>query len=129
MAKILRSESSLSRRQDELDSELGRSPRIRRLVWTAVVLASAAFLLSPSLTLSARLVPPLFLILCGVGYEWRLREIAGESKFLEGGRTGERKLAARFAEQLADDHLLLNDLDLRIRNQEADIQLNFCTRF
>lgn len=121
MAKILRSESSLSRRQDELDTELRRSPRIRRLVWTVVVLASAAFLLSPSLTLPARLLSPLFLILCAVGYEWRLREIAGESKFLEGGRTGERKLAARFAEQLADDHLLLNDLDLRIGHERFQI--------
>ena len=121
MAKTLRSETSLGRRQRELETELRRIPWTRPLVWAFALLASLAFLLAPSLALPARLLPPLFLLLFAIGHEWRLREIAGESKFLEGGRTGERRLASRFAEQLADDHLLLNDLDLRIGHERFQI--------
>ncbi len=121
MARTLRSETSLGRRQRELETELSRTPWTRPLVWTLSLLAALAFLFSPSLSLYSRLLPPLFLLLFAVGYEWRLREIAAETRNLEGGRTGERKLAARFAEQLADDHLLLNDLDLRIAHERFQI--------
>ena len=121
MARILRHESSLSRQRRALETELRRTPWLRPLVWTPALLVALFALLAHSLSVPARVALAVLPPLLAFGYEWRLREIAAESKFLEGGRSGERRLADRFADQLADDHLILNDLDLRIAHERFQI--------
>ena len=67
------------------------------------------------------LVAGAFALVLAAGYEVRLREIAAESRNIEGGRRGERKMADLLAEQLADDHVVLNDLDFRIAHERCQI--------
>ena len=132
MAKILRSETSLGRRQRELEDELRHSPVTSIVVWALIGLAAAALLLPPAVDAlrsgswygtnwAGRLTFVALLVAFGIGYRWRLREIAEEARNLEGGERGERRLADRLAEQLADNHLILNDLDLRIAHERFQI--------
>ena len=62
-----------------------------------------------------------FVLVLAAGYEVHLREIARESHFIEGGRRGEQKMADLLAERLADDHVILNDLELRVAHERAQI--------
>lgn len=122
MAKILRSESSLLRRQLAIGRELGLRKITRLAVWGA---ALALFLWGAATsirnqTLGGVLVGAFPLVLA-VGYEIRLREIAVESRNIEGGRRGEQKMADLLAEQLADDHVILNDLELRVAHERSQI--------
>ena len=122
MAKILRSETSLLQRQLAIGRELSRGGAVRILAWT-LALVAAALLGAHSLlthTFHGAIFGALALIFA-VGYEVHLREIAVESRNLEGGRRGERKMAERLAEQLADDHVILNDLELRVAHERAQI--------
>ncbi|MBP1590127.1 MAG: NERD domain-containing protein [Kiritimatiellae bacterium] len=135
MAKILRSETSLGRRQRELEEELRRSPTASVVVWAIIAVCALALLLPPLGTALrtgvwtgpaaanwlGRLAAVALLVALGIGYRWRLREIAEEAHNLEGGERGERRLADRLAEQLADNHLILNDLDLRIAHERFQI--------
>lgn len=135
MAKILRSETSLGRRQRELEDELRRSGLGTVIVWSLIALGVAALLIPALVTCIrsgnwtgagapnwlARGISSVLLVALGVGYRWRLREIAEEAHNLEGGQRGEHRLAERLAEQLADDHLILNDLDLRIAHERFQI--------
>lgn len=135
MAKILRSETSLGRRQRELEDELRHSGVGTFIVWGLVALGVAALLIPALVTCVrsgnwtgaaapnwlARGISSVLLVALGVGYRWRLREIAEEAHNLEGGQRGEHRLAERLAEQLADDHLILNDLDLRIAHERFQI--------
>ena len=122
MAKILRSETSLLRRQMAIDRELGLKKITRVAAWTlalALVLWGATHALRtrrPGGALAAA-----FVLVLAAGYELRLREIAAERRNIEGGRRGEQKMADLLAEQLADDHVILNDLDLRIAHERAQI--------
>ena len=122
MAKILRSESSLLKRQLAIGRELSRGAPMRIAVWGAA-LAAVALLGAHSVlthTWHGAIFGALALVFAG-GYEVHLREIAVESRNLEGGRRGEQKMAERLAEQLADDHVILNDLELRVAHERAQI--------
>jgi len=106
MARILRTETSLRRRQAAIARELAVRHPVRIAVWAAALALLAWGALHahrtgayPGLAFGA------FAILCAAGYEVRLREIAAE----------------RLAEQLADDHVLLNDLDFRIAHERCQI--------
>ena len=132
MARILRSETSLGRRQRDLEDELRHSSTTTIVVWGAVVVASLLLQVPPladawrtgrwgRTNWAARLAGAALLVAGGVGYRWRLREIAEEARNLEGGQRGEHRLADRLAEQLADNHLILNDLDLRIAHERFQI--------
>lgn len=115
MAKILRSESSLGKWQKTLDRELGRRKITRTIVWG---LAAACFAWGVTTSILngsyvGLLVGLFFLVLAG-GYEVRLREIAIESRNLEGGRRGEQKMANALAERLPENHLILNDLEFSL---------------
>ena len=122
MAKILRSETSLLRRQKAIARELSLRQLTRLGIWTA----AAALALWGGLhaartrTPGGAIVGVFVLVLAG-GYEVRLREIAQESRSLEGGRRGEQKMADRLADQLAEDHVILNDLELRVAHERAQI--------
>ena len=122
MAKILRSENSLLKRQLAIGRELSRGGAARIAAW-AVALVAAALLGTHSVlthTFHGAIFGALALVFA-VGYEVHLREIAVESRNLEGGRRGEQKMAERLAEQLADDHVILNDLELRVAHERAQI--------
>ena len=122
MAKILRSENSLLQRQLAIGRELSRRKVTRFVVWgvaLAIVLwGAAAFALRGQ---AGSAVVAAFVLVLAAGYEVHLREIARESYFIEGGRRGEQKMAERLAEQLADDHVILNDLELRVAHERAQI--------
>mgnify|MGYP003592915947 FL=1 len=122
MAKILRSESSLLRRQLAIGRELARRKATRFVVWgsaLAIVLwGTAAFALHGR---AGSAVVAAFVLVLAAGYEVHLREIARESRFIEGGRRGEQKMAELLAERLADDHVILNDLELRVAHERAQI--------
>ena len=122
MAKILRSETSLQQRQLAIGRELGLKKVTRLVVWG---LALAILLWSGFSTWSTHkpgsLVAAAFVLVLAIGYEVRLREIAVESHNIEGGRRGEQKMADLLAERLADDHLILNDLELRVAHERSQI--------
>ena len=122
MAKILRSETSLRRRQEAIQRELGRRQIVRFAVWgTALAVAVwgiAATIRSGSF---AGIVVGGVAIVLGVGYEVHLREIEKEIRNIEGGRRGEQKMANILAERLADDHVVLNDLEFRVAHERSQI--------
>jgi len=122
LAKILRSESSLRIRQDAIDRELGRRNIIRVIVW-GLALSLSAWGLAASLLHGSYLgaLGALLILVLAVGYEIHLREIVVESHNLEGGRRGEQKMANLLAERLADDHVILNDLEFSIGRQRCQI--------
>ncbi len=122
MAKILRSESSLLKRQLAIGRELSLRTATRAGVW-GLALVVALLLGAHSVrtgTFHGAVFGALALVFA-VGYEVHLREIAVESRNLEGGRRGEQKMAELLAERLADDHLILNDLELRVAHERAQI--------
>ena len=122
MAKILRNETSLQRRQEAIQRELGFRKATRFVVWgTALALALWGVVLTIQNGSFVGIVLGGFVLVLGAGYEVHLREIAKESLSIEGGRRGEQKMAALFAEQLADDHLILNDLEFRIAHERCQI--------
>lgn len=122
MARILRTETSLLNRQLAIARELSRRLATRIAVWgAALALAGwggthAVLTHRPGGALVA-----VFILVLAAGYEVHLREIAVESRNLEGGRRGERKMAEQLAEQLADDHVILNDLAFRVAHERAQI--------
>ncbi len=121
MAKILRSESSLLRRQLSIGRELSLRRVTRLVVWgaaIAIILWGAAALLRGQ---AGGAVGAAFVLVLAIGYEVHLREIAQESLCIAGGRRGEQKMAEILAERLADDHVILNDLELRIAHGRAQI--------
>ena len=122
MAKILRSESSLLHRQHAIERELGWRKWVRMFVW-GLALAILLWGVATSLLHHsyAGILSGLFVLVLAAGYEVHLREIAVESRNLEGGRRGEQKMADLLAEQLADDHVILNDLDFRIAHERCQI--------
>lgn len=122
MAKILRNESSLRRRQDAIRREL-EFRQITRIIAWSIVLAIVVWGLLTTIRGGsfAGVVVAGVVIMLGAGYEMRLREIEKEIRNIEGGRRGEQKMAERLAEQLADDHVILNDLDLRIAHERGQI--------
>ena len=122
MAKILRSENSLLQRQLAIGRELSRGGAKRLLAW-GLAGGGAALLGAHSIathTFTGAIFGALALVFAA-GYEVHLREIAVENRNLEGGRRGEQKMAERLAEQLADDHVILNDLELRVAHERAQI--------
>jgi len=122
MARILRSETSLLRRQRAIDRELALRRVTRAAAWgAALAILAWGGIHSLRRGTFGGLVAGGFALVCAAGYELRLREIAVERRNLEGGRRGERKLADRLADQLADDHVILNDLDFRIAHERCQI--------
>ena len=122
MAKILRSESSLLHRQNAIGRELSRRKLTRLLVWgaaLAIILWGAGASMLHGHASGA--VVAAFVLVLAIGYEVHLREIAQESRNIEGGRRGEHKMAELLAERLADDHVILNDLELRVAHERAQI--------
>ena len=122
MAKILRSESSLLRRQLSIGRELSLRRVTRLVVWgaaIAIILWGAAAALLRGQAGGAG--GAAFVLVLAIGYEVHLREIAHESLCLAGGRRGEQKMAELLAERLADDHVILNDLELRVAHERAQI--------
>ena len=122
MAKILRSETSLKRRQAAISRELSWRAITRPLAWTfaSAIAAWGGFNAIQTQSWNGLLVGVVILVF-PAGYEMRLREIAAERRHIEGGRRGEQKMAERLAEQLADDHVILNDLELRVAHERAQI--------
>ena len=127
MARILRHETTLGARRRALDRGL-RSLPLQRIALYGVLLALLALLWlwpSPSplrgRALVSRAAASLFLAALAVGWEWHLREAAAEAVNLRAGERGEQALAARFADQLADDHLILNDLSFKIAHERFQI--------
>lgn len=122
MAKILRNETSLRRRQEAIRRELAWRQIVRLVVW-GTVLAIAAW--GTVATIHSGSFVGIVLggvaIFLAVGYEVHLREIAQEDLSLAGGRRGEAKMADILAERLADDHVILNDLEFRIAYERAQI--------
>ncbi|MDR0993796.1 MAG: NERD domain-containing protein [Verrucomicrobiota bacterium] len=122
MARILRSESSLGRRQAAIARELRWQTLIRTVVWSVVLFSAVAFARQAFLS---RTPLPLagagVLAALGIGYELHLREIKVEARNLEGGRRGEHRMAELLAEQLAQDHVILNDLELRVAHERGQI--------
>ncbi len=122
MGKILRSESRLLHRQKAIDRELGFRTFARIGVWGATL----AILLwgVNSLILHRGVggaIAAAFVLVLAIGHELHLREIAVESLHIEGGRRGEQKMADLLAERLADDHVILNDLELRVAHERSQI--------
>ena len=122
MAKILRSESSLLHRQNAIGRELSRRKITRLLVWGAalaiILWGAGASMLHGH---AGGAVVAAFVLVLALGYEVHLREIAQESRNIEGGRRGEHQMAELLAERLADDHVILNDLELRVAHERAQI--------
>jgi hypothetical protein len=122
LAKILRSESSLLHRQNAIARELGLRQVTRIAVWGA---ALAIILWGTFASIrygnAGGAVAAAFVLVLAAGYEVHLREIVRESHFIEGGRRGEQKMADLLAERLADDHVILNDLELRVAHERAQI--------
>ncbi len=122
MARILRTETSLLNRQLAIARELSMRSATRLAVWGAALgIACLLGLHSFRTGTWHGAVFGVIALVLAVGYEVRLREIAVESRNLEGGRRGEQKMADRLAEQLADDHVILNDLELRVAHERAQI--------
>lgn len=122
MAKILRSETSLLRRQLAIGRELSFRRISRLFVWgAALALAGWGGLHALRARAPGGAVVGVFVLVLAAGYEVRLREIAVESRHIEGGRRGEQKMAEVLAERLADDHVILNDLELRVAHERAQI--------
>lgn len=122
MAKILRSESSLLSRQNAIARELSLRKVTRVVAWgLALGILLWGGLHSLRSGTFGGLLAGAFALVLAAGYEVRLREIAMESRNLEGGRRGEQQMAERLAEQLADDHVILNDLDFRIAHERCQI--------
>ncbi len=122
MAKILRNETSLLRRQEAIQRELGFQQIARFVVWgTALALAIWGVVATIRSESFVGIVVGGFVLVLAAGYEVHLREIARENRSLEGGRRGERKMADLLAEQLADDHVILNDLEFRIAHERCQI--------
>ena len=122
MAKILRSETSLLHRQNAIVRELSLRKVTRLVAWgaaLAILLWGAAH--SVRQKTYGGFLAGAFALVLAAGYEVRLREIAVENRNIEGGRRGEQKMAERLAEQLADDHVILNDLDFRIAHERCQI--------
>ena len=122
MAKILRSETSLLKRQLAIGRELSRGGAMRIVAWGAALAAAA--LLGAHAVLTHTYPGAIFgalALVFAAGYEVHLREIAVESRNIEGGRRGEQKMADLLAERLADDHLILNDLELRVAHERSQI--------
>lgn len=122
MAKILRNETSLQRRQEAIQRELSFRQATRFVVW-GTVLAIAVWGVVATIQSGSfvGIVMAGFVLVLGAGYEVHLREIAKENLSIEGGRRGEQKMANLLAEQLADDHVILNDLELRVATERAQI--------
>ncbi|HOU21132.1 MAG TPA: nuclease-related domain-containing protein [Kiritimatiellia bacterium] len=122
MARILRRENSLLRRQNAIDRELSLRQVTRWVAWSA-----AAVVMMWGTAVSFRQHRPAgalagaFALVLAAGYEVHLREIAMERRHLEGGRRGEHKMANLLAERLADDHVILNDLELRVAHERTQI--------
>ena len=122
MAKILRSENSLLRRQLAIGRELGLRKVGRIVVWgVALAIILWGTLATLRLGSPGGAIAAAFVLVLAIGYEVHLREIAAESRNLEGGRRGEQKMATILAERLADDHVILNDLELRVAHERAQI--------
>ncbi len=122
MAKILRNETSLQQRQLAIGRELGLKKVTRLVAWSLTL----TILLWGGISSwrnhkPGGLVAAAFVLVLAIGYEVRLREIAVESRNIEGGRRGEHKMADLLAERLADDHLILNDLELRVAHERSQI--------
>ena len=122
MARILRNETSLRHRQEAIQRELAYRQTTRLVVWgTAIALAAwGAFATIRSESFTGIVIGGIVVMLA-VGYEVHLREIAAEQRAIEGGRRGEQKMAELLAERLADDHVILNDLELRVAHERAQI--------
>jgi hypothetical protein len=122
VAKILRNETSLQRRQEAIQRELGFRQVTRLVVWgTAIAIALWGVVATIQNDSFVGIVLGGFVLFLAVGYEVHLREIARESLHIEGGRRGEHKMANLLAERLADDHVILNDLELRVATERAQI--------
>lgn len=122
MAKILRSETSLQRRLTSIDRELGRKRISRIAVWSLAAVAVTGGLLHAFANGAfGGLIAGLVVLVLAGGYELHLRELVTESRNLEGGHRGEQKTANALAEQLADDHLILNDLVLTAGINECQV--------
>ncbi|NLB66557.1 MAG: NERD domain-containing protein [Lentisphaerae bacterium] len=122
MARILRSETSLQRRQRAIVRELSLRKPLRWAIWCltiALLVWGACHAWRTGTWIG--LVLSGFAVLCAAGYEVHLREIVAEHRNLEGGRRGERRMAERLAEQLANDHIIINDLDFRIAHERFQI--------
>jgi hypothetical protein len=122
MAKILRNETSLRHRQEAIERELGFRQITRLVVWgTALALAAWGAVATIQSGTFVGIAVGGGVVFLAVGYEVHLREIENEIRNIEGGRRGEKKMADLLAEQLADDHVILNDLELRIAHERAQI--------
>ncbi len=122
MAKILRNETSLRRRQEAIQRELGFRQITRFVVWgTTLAVAIWGIIATIQGDTFVGIVVGGVAIVLAAGYEIHLREIENESRNIEGGRRGEQKMAERLAEQLADDHVILNDLEFRIAHERCQI--------
>ena len=122
MAKILRSESSLLHRQNAIGRELALRKVSRLVVWgAALAIVLWGGLHAYRTRAPGGVLAAVFVLVLAAGYEVRLREIAVESRNIEGGRRGERKMADLLAERLADDHVILNDLELRVAHERSQI--------
>ncbi len=122
MAKILRNETSLLRQQEAIQRELGRRQITRFAVWGSVLAVAIWGIVATiqSGTFTGIVVGAVVAVL-GAGYEVHLREIAREIYRIDGGRRGEQKMANLLAEQLADDHVILNDLAFQIAHERCQI--------
>jgi len=121
LARILRSESSLRLQQEAIGRELGRKKITRVLVWSLAIPLFAWGVAAAWQGSTLGIMGSLLVLVLAGGYEIHLREIVTESRNLEGGRRGEQKMAALLAEQLADDHVILNDLEFRIGHERCQI--------
>jgi len=127
MARILRHETTLGARRRAIARDLRARPLQRLAVYgvLAVLLVLVWFwpvrAPRPRRAVAARAGATLFFAALAVGWEWHRRELAAEAVNLRAGERGEQALAARFADQLADDHLIINDLDLRIAHERFQI--------
>lgn len=127
MAKILRHETTLGARRRALDRDLRARPLWRLAVYGALAALLALLWLWPagkpldSRAIRNRAFATALLAAFAVGWEWHLREAAAEAVNLRAGERGEQALAARFADQLADDHLILNDLSFKIAHERFQI--------
>lgn len=122
MAKILRNETSLRHRQESIQRELGFRQTTRFVVWgTALAIALWGAIATIQSGTFVGIIIGGFVIVLAAGYEVHLKEIAAENRNIEGGRRGEQKMADLLAEQLADDHVILNDLELRIAHERGQI--------
>lgn len=127
MARILRTETSLGRRRREIDRAFRALPLQRVAVYGALAVLVALIWFwpvrspLPRRAVAGRAAASLFFAALAFGWEWHLREISAEAVNLVAGERGEQALAARLADQLADDHLVLNDLSFRIAHERFQI--------